>query len=678
MAGMFHHRSYIRSAESTGSIAPLLQDASLLLSTNGFSTQVKDVGASPRFVELVPSSMNSAERDMINDAHTPGDGETSADAAAGWSRCASLLQDRDEAQFKAWNVNIDALLTFAALFSGVVTAFVVQLYPLLQPNPAITTALILAQVSAQLGSFSISSGYLNSTQPPFLVPAFHPPQSAIGINSLLYASLVFSLSAAFIAILVKQWLNNYTDVTDQHCDLSRDAARLREFRHSGLLKWRVPMIISLVPVILQIALVLFFAALVNLFWWLQSTVALVATVLVAIILIFCAITLVLPLIYTDCPYRFARIQDIFIIASSMMQVFLAAQSYMAYCAWSIRKAVRSSRLCQLLTSKHALSQAPETRPLRLGDSWESREKQSVDALKESLDSRVVRVAGSLLMSRNLGLDLFVQVMQPCLSQLKKPDGFLTLYHILTTRGLVSAQTQGHLWPIEQFFDFLIKFNRKGDHQLQVMAAELFFASWSARWFDTAASLEDIIRRFPAVLQAFRSGSYAPKIREQQLLNMQTCLAKITHARCFGTDGVKDIAGCIPKLIEEQDVQGTLAAYQLLLVVLQQLRFQELNVVRDAVQDVLLDSKRIVIPDIRDRVLAKKRASICFGYLAAILNGIVNLASQNLIPDFVPSASVDGFATAARDLTRGLDWEEVFVYEGSEVENAVQRFCGLRQ
>lgn len=132
------------------------------------------------------------------------------------------------------------------------------------------------------------------------------------------------------------------------------------------------------------------------------------------------------------------------------------------------------------------------------------------------------------------------------------------------------------------------------------------------------------------------------------------------------------------MIEEQDVQGTLAAYQLLLVVLQQLRFQELNVVRDAVQDVLLDSKRIVIPDIRDRVLAKKRASICFGYLAAILNGIVNLASQNLIPDFVPSASVDGFATAARDLTRGLDWEEVFVYEGSEVENAVQRFCGLRQ
>lgn len=68
-------------------------------------------------IRQVPSgSSNKFEfvQDMINDAHTPGDGETSADAAAGWSRCASLLQDRDEAQFKAWNVNIDALLTFVS------------------------------------------------------------------------------------------------------------------------------------------------------------------------------------------------------------------------------------------------------------------------------------------------------------------------------------------------------------------------------------------------------------------------------------------------------------------------------------------------------------------------------------------------------------------------------------
>ncbi|KAF8887553.1 hypothetical protein BD779DRAFT_1391949, partial [Infundibulicybe gibba] len=59
--------------------------------------------------------------------------------------------DRFDKEFcGGWNSEIDALLTFAGLFSAVVTAFTVESYKLLQPDPQDMTNQILLNVSAQL------------------------------------------------------------------------------------------------------------------------------------------------------------------------------------------------------------------------------------------------------------------------------------------------------------------------------------------------------------------------------------------------------------------------------------------------------------------------------------------------------------------------------------------------
>ncbi|KAF8870134.1 hypothetical protein BD779DRAFT_1417289, partial [Infundibulicybe gibba] len=49
-----------------------------------------------------------------------------------------------------WNSEIDSLLTFAGLFSAIVTAFTIESYQWLQPSPQDATNQILLNISAQL------------------------------------------------------------------------------------------------------------------------------------------------------------------------------------------------------------------------------------------------------------------------------------------------------------------------------------------------------------------------------------------------------------------------------------------------------------------------------------------------------------------------------------------------
>lgn len=119
------------------------------------------------------------------------------------------------------------------------------------------------------------------------------------LNTLWIASLILSLSAALIAIMVKQWLSKYRSGLS---GTSQDIARLRQYRLNNLAKWRVSSIVGALPVVLQVSLVLFFLGLLVLLRDLHPTVAKVATGLVAITFIFMGGTILLPVIWSDCCY----------------------------------------------------------------------------------------------------------------------------------------------------------------------------------------------------------------------------------------------------------------------------------------------------------------------------------------------------------------------------------------
>ncbi|PIL27349.1 hypothetical protein GSI_10496 [Ganoderma sinense ZZ0214-1] len=224
--------------------------------------------------------------------------------AKAWKETAEIVKGYSDEKIERWIAEMDNLLVFSGLFSAVVTTFVAQTYPLLQPDAPDQTAAILQQISLQLSSFSINQPFVNSTQPAFnstpadtATPAVS--SSTVTLNILWFASLILSLSAALVAIMVKQWLSQY------HSGLfgtSQDIARLRQYRLNNLAKWHVAAIVGALPVVLQLSLVLFFVGLLVLLRDLHPTIAKVASGLVAITFIIMGGTILLPVLWSDCCY----------------------------------------------------------------------------------------------------------------------------------------------------------------------------------------------------------------------------------------------------------------------------------------------------------------------------------------------------------------------------------------
>ena len=106
---------------------------------------------------------------------------------------------------------------------------------------------------------------------PAIPPAWGgPPQEIITTLDLLYASLLMSLLAAFVAMLGKQWLNRYL----RHAGgsvVERCGDRQRKFE--GLQKWPFRLFIESLPIMLQIALLLLTCGLSRHMWSVNTSVA---------------------------------------------------------------------------------------------------------------------------------------------------------------------------------------------------------------------------------------------------------------------------------------------------------------------------------------------------------------------------------------------------------------------
>ncbi|KAI0758690.1 hypothetical protein C8Q74DRAFT_1187143, partial [Fomes fomentarius] len=225
---------------------------------------------------------------------------TPEERKSAWDETAKIVKDYSDQLVKRWKEEIDTLLVYAGLFSAVLTALIVESYKLLSPPPPDPVLVALQQISLQLSSFSINPSFVNSTQPSVfqvLPPAPLPPRWAVWLNALWFSSLIFSLSAASVGIMVKQWLNEYS--TGLFGD-SRHFARLRQHRLRNLERWHVAGIVAILPVLLQIALALFFGGLLIQLWILDSDVAAVASVLVGLLFSFTFATSLIPIFRADC------------------------------------------------------------------------------------------------------------------------------------------------------------------------------------------------------------------------------------------------------------------------------------------------------------------------------------------------------------------------------------------
>ena len=153
----------------------------------------------------------------------------------------------------------------AGLFSAISSAFVIDIHSKLQPDPNDQTAVILRAILLTLNQSAIPNE--TPTVPPIQQ---NPTGEMVTVTGLMYASLVMSLLAAFIAMLGKQWLNRY--LRNQGGSMIERCGD-RQRKCDGLKKWPFHLFVESLPVMLQIALLLLVCGLCRHMWSINTTVA---------------------------------------------------------------------------------------------------------------------------------------------------------------------------------------------------------------------------------------------------------------------------------------------------------------------------------------------------------------------------------------------------------------------
>lgn len=83
-----------------------------------------------------------------------------------------------------------------------------------------------------------ATGFYYSSIPPAPSPAFNPLPSHVRVNAFWSTTLVFGLLAAFLAILVLQWVRDYIRVFQRYSDPLK-SARLRQYLREGSEGWYI-------------------------------------------------------------------------------------------------------------------------------------------------------------------------------------------------------------------------------------------------------------------------------------------------------------------------------------------------------------------------------------------------------------------------------------------------------
>ncbi|KAL1940374.1 hypothetical protein VTO73DRAFT_8946 [Trametes versicolor] len=342
---------------------------------------------------------------------------TNDEKARAWKEVSKVVQRYSDEQIKRWNAEIDTYLVFAGLFSAVLTAFNVQSYILLQPATPDPTLLALQQISLQLSSFSTGPppAFVNSTHPPFQQgDSSSPPvpRWAVWLNTLWFTSLILSLSSASIGIMVKQWLNEYTSgissESESEAGISRQTARLRQYRLNNLIEWHVGDIVNSIPVLLQVSLALFLAGLLVLLWTLHPTVATISSVFAGLLGAFTLATVVLPSIKPGCAYLSPQSLAVYHMlrrGPSVVKIHLQltlrplALSLLNH-PWMLRTPFRN--LIRVLSVENSVK----------ASTWRGTEKSIVSKESQSLDADIISTAYDTAMNPDLILTAAV-----CLSEL---------------------------------------------------------------------------------------------------------------------------------------------------------------------------------------------------------------------------------------------------------------------
>jgi hypothetical protein len=180
------------------------------------------------------------------------------------------------------------------LFSAVSATFVVDIQSKLQPDPNEQSAALLRAILLTLGNSAIPNENLATP-----LAGGNPPGEVV-TTGLMYASLLISLLAAFVAMLGKQWLGSYLR-NEGGSVVERCGDRQRKF--DGLQKWPLHPFIESLPLMLQISLFLLACGLCRNMWSINPSVAYVLVILTAMGILFYTTIVIIGTSSPECPLQ---------------------------------------------------------------------------------------------------------------------------------------------------------------------------------------------------------------------------------------------------------------------------------------------------------------------------------------------------------------------------------------
>ncbi|KAJ7744684.1 hypothetical protein B0H16DRAFT_1559838 [Mycena metata] len=279
-----------------------------------------------------------------------------------WSVYISEAETYDKALVESWKGDMDGLLIFAGLFSASLTAFIVESYKTLKPDSGDTTATLLNQISKQLAASASGTTFEVPAPPVFVVPV-----TSIVCNTLWFMSLGLSLACALIATLT----------SSKRPDMRPSPvirARIFSYLYYGLKRFRMHVVVEVVPLLLHMSLVLFFAGLVAFLLPIHPVAMGISAALLGIIVaIYCAL-IVLPLIHFDSPYRTPLSSGLWHICQLWRSMTFSISA-----GWSRRRRRRSKRINETMV---------EGMIRRATQSSEEREHRDIRALTWTMKSLV--------------------------------------------------------------------------------------------------------------------------------------------------------------------------------------------------------------------------------------------------------------------------------------------------
>ncbi|KAJ6564689.1 hypothetical protein B0H19DRAFT_1259106 [Mycena capillaripes] len=183
-----------------------------------------------------------------------------AAAAKLWAVYVSEAEKYDKALVESWRSDMEGMLIFAGLFSASLTAFLIESYRTLVPDPGSTTVVLLTQILHQLAASA------NGTTVPIVAPApFTPSASSIG--------------------------------------------------------FKMHTVVEIIPLLLHTSVLFFFAGLIAFLFPVNTIITVIACIMLGVMVTIYAVLTLLPVFHLDCPYR-APLSDGFWHFHRMSQRFI--------------------------------------------------------------------------------------------------------------------------------------------------------------------------------------------------------------------------------------------------------------------------------------------------------------------------------------------------------------------